>query len=937
MSRVATLLGAVLLVAACGRPTSGAAPLPVPSQTAAPAAGEPAGADATATTAVSRDPLLPPLVAFNAGLMPLQATGVLDFRATRPTADGRGVVLAILDSGIDPGTAGLITTSTGAAKIADLRDFSGEGRVALVAVTPQANGTVDVDGRPMAGAGRVSRLAVGDKWYAGVFRELPLGRPPASDVNGNGTDTDVFPLVVVRASDGWVVFLDSNGDGSFDDEQPLHDYRFGHETIALGTRPLTLAANFADTAGTPRLDLYFDTLGHGTAVAGVAAGHNLFNVRGFHGVAPGATVLGLKIANNARGGISVTGSFLRALDYAAGFAAAHGQPLVANLSFGVGNEPGARATIDSLIDAFLARHPDVTLVVSAGNDGPGVSTVGFPATADRALSVGSTLPGAFAKPGGPAPPDRVGAWSARGGVAAQPRLLAPGVAFSAVPPWNAGNEINVGTSFSAPHVAGLAACLISALLQDGRRVDAAAIEQALVATAEPLADGSALDGAAGLPRLDAAYRWLTAGHQGSLYATRARSGWSAAMRRDGLADAGDTVEVFTVWHLAGLRAGRFVLRSDAAWLRFPDTVLAQTGGTEIPVTYRAGALRAGGLHVGTVTGRNPGDTLAGPLFALVNTVVVPHNLAARPLLDERRGVSTRRVERYFLRVPFAGATLRASVTLPDSAGDRVTASLFEPGGRPFRDAPNGIELDATRGTAEFTVRADDIVPGVYELAIVTAPLGPPATATITVRAALAPLALAAAPEIELSNPGDVTRTVRVAQQVVGAERVVQLQARGAAAETLTVRVPPWARTASIDVSVTPSLWAEFTDLGVTVFDSTGRQIGQQPQNYARGRQTIPLDSTRVGRPLAVEVFPAWADPDAVHPWSATLTVRFLTSTGLTVGEPRDVRVVAGGRVAIPRAGGTPGDLPEAFAPLLAVTADPMSGPVALRWVHGTVP
>ena len=43
-----------------------------------------------------------------AGLMPLASTGVDAFRTAHPTYDGRGVLVGILDSGIDPGVAGLI-------------------------------------------------------------------------------------------------------------------------------------------------------------------------------------------------------------------------------------------------------------------------------------------------------------------------------------------------------------------------------------------------------------------------------------------------------------------------------------------------------------------------------------------------------------------------------------------------------------------------------------------------------------------------------------------------------------------------------------------------------------------------------------------------------------------------------------------------------------
>ncbi len=279
-------------------------PAPVAAQPAPQSVtGQPADA-----TALHKEPLVPPPVALLAGLMPLHGTGVDQFRMNHPTYDGRGVLIAILDTGIDPGVDGLILTSDGKPKILDLRDFSGEGAVALTPLTP-AGDTVRVGGRTLMGAGRIGRLvAAGATWYGGVLRELPLGKPPAADLNGDGNNTDEFPVVVVKATDGWVVFLDSNLNGSYEDEQPLHDYRQGRETIALGTKPVTLAANFEDLDGTPSLDFYFDTGAHGTHVAGIAAGRNLFNVQGFDGVAPGAQLIGLKIANAARGGVSVATS-----------------------------------------------------------------------------------------------------------------------------------------------------------------------------------------------------------------------------------------------------------------------------------------------------------------------------------------------------------------------------------------------------------------------------------------------------------------------------------------------------------------------------------------------------------------------------------------------------------------------------------------------------
>src|SRR5207245_2469388 len=505
-----------LLGAACGGAAARPAPSPAPAPAAPPTVkGAPEPADATAAGA---EPALPPAIAYISGLRPRRSTGGEQFRAKHPTYDGRGVLMAILDTGVDPAVPGLIVTSAGAPKILDLRDFSGEGRVALSPVAPAADGTVAVGGRKLVGGGRIRRLTTGTTWYAGMFRELPLGKLPAADLNGNGTNTDAFPVIVVRAVDGWVAFVDTNLNGSFEDEMPLHDYRQGRETIALGTQPITLAANIEETNGVPALDLVFDNGGHGTHVAGIAAGHNLFNVAGFDGVAPGAQLIGLKIANSARGGISVNGSMQRAMAYAAHFAEQRGLPLVLNLSFGVGNEHEGRAVIDSIVNAFLERHPAVVFAISAGNDGPGLSTLGFPGSADLALSVGAVFPGAFARPaqgGAPSAADVVGWWSSRGGEVAKPDIVTPGLAFSSVPRWDTGNEIKGGTSMAAPHAAGLAACLVSALAQEGRAVGAAEIAQALRVSAIPFAGASAIDQGAGMPQLEAAYRWLIAGPQGS--------------------------------------------------------------------------------------------------------------------------------------------------------------------------------------------------------------------------------------------------------------------------------------------------------------------------------------------------------------------------------------------------------------------------------------
>ena len=60
-------------------------------------------------------------------IMTSHEIGADRFKAKYPDFDGRGVVIAVLDTGVDMGVEGLKVLPTGKPKVVDVRDFSTEG------------------------------------------------------------------------------------------------------------------------------------------------------------------------------------------------------------------------------------------------------------------------------------------------------------------------------------------------------------------------------------------------------------------------------------------------------------------------------------------------------------------------------------------------------------------------------------------------------------------------------------------------------------------------------------------------------------------------------------------------------------------------------------------------------------------------------------------
>lgn len=908
---------AVLTLAACAGHQKSPDVAPARGPTAKPQPAKPAARpDSAPVVQFGSAQILPPSEAFSRGWMPLKSTGVTDFLKKYPTYDGRGVLVAVLDGGIDAGVPGLATTSTGDRKILDLRDFSAEGSITLTRVEP-AGDSLRVGNRWLRGARRLAAINVGGAIYGGVVRESDWGVAPAADVNGNGEADDLLPVVVCRASDGWVLFADTDGDGSLADERPVHDYLVARETFgwhpAGKTTPLTLAANFSGDKSAPVLDLFFDGDAHGSHVAGIAVGHDLYGIAEFDGVAPGAKLIGLKISRNSDGGISTSNGMINALRYAIGFARARQLALVVNMSYGVGNEAEGKARIDQLIDSVLAANPSVVFAISASNDGPALSTVGFPGSAARVITVGATYPASFLP--GPLPNHQIeplADFSSRGGELSKPDLVAPGIAYSTVPAWSRGEEQKGGTSMASPHVAGLAALLVSGELQAKHTIIGRIIKQALMVTATPIPGQSYVDEGTGLANVGRAWTWLTAGHLPPEVRVAAEgNGSSAAIRWGGVAS--DTLQRFAL-AAPDLTDGKsFALHSDSPWLSTPAQVTVGARPVTVTLGYKAEALKAPGVYIGTVTGWSA-DSLAGPAFRLVNTIVVPtptDEFPSAPLAIVPGGQA---------RVIFKVDSARPFALLvrdPPNGGQPITAYLHEPGGQPFRDG-DASQTGPGEDGAVFVVDASDVVPGYYQATAVGSPYGSSQAAFTLAQSPVAIHAMRtpAGVSVALDNLTPNSVAAHTMLLMIGAQRNVPTVGH-ARAERIPFIAPAWASHIGIDLRMDPDQWPRFTDFGMTLTDTAGHRLVAQPINYALGRITLDRPAGAPAQPMVLVLSPGFADSTQDTRWTAQVSIRlYADSAHVSTTQGPDASLQGGGSTRLvldmPE---PPGPLGDAFSPL----------------------
>ena len=543
--------------------------------------------------------------------------------------------------------------------------------------------------------------------------------------------------------------VDINGDGNLEDGVCLTDYWRKHQTFVLkgkkGARKmLTMALNFYPEE--KRLSIHFDDGGHGTHVAGIAAGYSIHGQEGYNGLAPGARVISLKIGNNRyAGGSTVTESVKKALDYGVKYSKDNKVPVVFNMSFGIGSEREGDSAIDKYVDDILWKNPGVVFVTSAGNEGPGLSSVGTPAASVRAISVGAMLCPAAAAAQYACNIDREVAFSfsSRGGDTFKPDIMAPGSAASTVPLWGGGDHMN-GTSMASPAAAGAIALVVDGLVRHDPpfTIDNALIHRAVKNTGRDMEGLSVLDEGGGAIDVPAAYD-----HALFLCETEeAKKLREYRINNNGPAPGKGVsywrispciprkTEVMGFSVSAGFPAKMtdedkarfyraFDLKPDVEWLSLTKPMAYLKGSLSASVGIMADiAGKAPGLYTGKVTAtRKSNDTINGaPVheFDIVVSVLVPHrvNTENRGRIKTVGELEPGCLDRVFVEAPYGTTSITTELRMIDgNKASSISAAIHDPEGV----GRGGVRPVSERGSTEAkgTIRGTYVVPGTWEIVV----------------------------------------------------------------------------------------------------------------------------------------------------------------------------------------------------------------------------
>lgn len=395
-------------------------------------------------------------------------------------AQGQGQVIAIIDTGVDPGHPDLKETTRGTGKIVDWVDFTDEMKINTSGIIKAAgNRNYTIEGASYSIKDVPSKSG---EYRYGFIQERNVLR----DLNFNGKFDDRF-LVILSDLDipgkYDTVFIDLAGTGEIHGQVGYKLFKENRQYFTIKSADAQRHFNVVVGGIAPKGDWVrfgVDFNGHGTHVAGIAAGNGRIK-----GVAPGSQIMVLKALD------TMGETNWELLKEAINYAANNGAQII-NLSLGYYlDETAGNNSLTELI-AKLSREQNIVFTVATGNRGPGLASLATPGNAKEAISVGAFISPAMWKQDYGFEVEHDSLWyfssiGPRNDGLMIPDVVAPGSAVSTAPMWAVEKySLAEGTSMAAPHVAGAVALLRDSLHRLGKSPNSQDIRRAISLGARPL-------------------------------------------------------------------------------------------------------------------------------------------------------------------------------------------------------------------------------------------------------------------------------------------------------------------------------------------------------------------------------------------------------------------------------------------------------------------
>lgn len=677
----------------------------------------------------------------------VNSTGVKEFLANHPEYDGRGTLILIIDSGVDIGIEGLKTTTTGETKPIDVQDFTGEGDFYF------SEADVDSDDDTLTIYDEENSISVKvkegyllpneDNIYIGAINEKHWMNSGAHtyDLDNNGETNDKFVFIVYKPKDSedWVVYLDTSNNGLLDDEKPLKNYKINYDVFTIKTEydepAYTFGLNIFPEQ--KKVVFHYDAVAHGTHCAGIAAGNKIGNDN-FYGVAPGAFLGSLKIGSSVyAGGSTTTGSMKSAYEYADKLSRELDMPVIINMSYGVGSEIEGQSEMEKYLQKLVSANPYLYISLSAGNEGPGISTVGLPSTSSYTLCSGATLAKEVGNDlyGAPINKDVILHFSSRGGEINKPDIVSPGAATSTVPYWE-GYDRFWGTSMAAPYSAGVMSLLLSAMEVEypDVKIPSRLLYKAIRESAVPIEGYDPLDQGGGLINVNNAYDLLKKyieedeiekfeTYTTLAFAPSTPSGDAENLYiRNGSYLQGTERFIYKVKRDFFNKSEKFFrsynIESEADWLKTitKKTYIRNKQSAEVAVTFDKSKMSEPGLYNGVIKAYRADATMF-PEFEMLATVVIPYQFTYENGYKQNWSgkLAPAEVKRYFIDIPPSATSMKIELSYDEGNYSYTWFQLHDPEGREVYSSPS---LKSEDDNKQIQYMNYDFKPGVYEIDVV---------------------------------------------------------------------------------------------------------------------------------------------------------------------------------------------------------------------------